>query len=205
MKRIVYSLLVAAVSVVGANAQEESSHFAFHIGAGFTLGVGRTGTFPDTGWNTSLGFGYNFNSYVGAMINVNDSTLGINSTTLSTIGVPGGNINMLTATLDPVIHLTPRSHFDLYVTGGGGMFRRYQDFSAPTVDAVYGFNHFFGFYPATEILSSYSVIKPGVDVGVGVALGTKWHGKFYAEAKYDHMYNGFQRTDFVPVTFGFRW
>jgi hypothetical protein len=205
MKRTIYSALIALSSVVCMNAQEEVSHFTFQAGAGFTQGVGRTGTYTDTGWNTSLGFGYNFNSYVGALINLNDSQLGINSATLSNIGEPGGGINMLTATLDPVIHLTPHSHFDLYVTGGGGMFRRYQDFSAPALVPVSGFNHFFGFYPATEILSSYSVIKPGVDVGVGVALGTKWHGKFYAEAKYDKMYNGLQHTDFLPVTFGFRW
>jgi len=183
------------VSVVCVNAQEEASHFTFQFGAGFTQGAGRTGSYTDTGWNTTWGFGYNFNSYVGAMINVGDSQLGINSGTLANIGFHGGDINMLTATLDPVVHLTPNGRFDLYVTGGGGVFRRYQDVSAPTV----------AFFGATPISSSYSVVKPGVDIGVGVALGTRWHGKFYAEAKYDHMYNGFQHTDFLPVTFGFRW
>ncbi len=209
MKKTICSVFIVVASVAGLNAQEEGSHFSFQFGAGFTQGVGRTGTYTDTGWNTSVGFGYKFNQYVGAMIDINDSSLGINSTTLSNIGVPGGNVNMFTATLDPVIHLTPHGHFDLYVTGGGGMFRRYQDFTAPTVAGAYGFNSFFGFYPtlvpATTILSSYSVIKPGVDAGVGIAMGTKWHGKFYAEAKYYKMYDGFQHTDYVPVTFGFRW
>ncbi len=28
--------------------------------------------------------------------------------------------------------------------------------------------------PTTEVLQSYSVTKPGMDIGAGVALGTKW-------------------------------
>ena len=37
-------------------------------------------------------------------------------------------------------------------------------------------------------------------------MGAKWRGKFYAEAKYDHVFlNGFLHTDYLPVSFGFRW
>ncbi len=90
------------------------------------------------------------------------------------------------------------------------LFRRYQAFTAPSVATVYGFVPFLGLYPtavpATTILSSYSVNKPGVDVGIGFAVGTKWHGKLFAEAKYDRMfYNNYFHTDYLPVTFGYRW
>jgi len=41
---------------------------------------------------------------------------------------------------------------------------------------------------------------------MGVSLGTKWHVKFYAEARYHRMFLGNDRhTDLLPVTFGFRW
>jgi len=77
------------------------------------------------------------------------------------------------------------------------------------VATTFGYNPFFGFFPtvvpATQILSSYSVNKPDVDVGAGIALGTKWHGKFFAEAKYDRIFMGTFHTDYVPVSFGFRW
>lgn len=69
---------------------------------------------------------------------------------------------------------------------------------------------FLGFYPTvmpvTQILSSYSVNKPGIDVGAGVAFATKWHGKIYAEAPYDRMFyiNSFH-SDYLPVSFGYRW
>jgi hypothetical protein len=73
-----------------------------------------------------------------------------------------------------------------------------------------GFDPFFGFFsaevPTTQVLSSYSVNKPGANIGAGIAFGTKWRAKVYAEARYNHIFmsNG-QRTDFVPVTFGIRW
>ena len=126
------------------------------------------------------------------------------------LGVPGGDIHVFSATLDPIVHLTPHGHFDLYVTGGGGLYHMYQEFTQPTVATAFGFNPFFGYYsglvPATQVLSSYSVNKPGVDIGAGVALGTKWHGKFFAEARYNRIFmtNGFH-ADYVPVSFGFRW
>jgi hypothetical protein len=50
------------------------------------------------------------------------------------------------------------------------------------------------------------VNKPGVDVGMGIAVGSKWRGKFYAEAKYNRIFlSGPFHMDYVPVTFGYRW
>jgi hypothetical protein len=50
------------------------------------------------------------------------------------------------------------------------------------------------------------VNKPGFSAGAGVAFGTKWHGKVFAEARYVHIFlNNGERADYVPVTFGFRW
>lgn len=55
------------------------------------------------------------------------------------------------------------------------------------------------------VAASYSVNKPGVDVGAGVEFGSKWHGNFFAEARYNRIYTNPFPTDYVPVTFGFRW
>ena len=73
-----------------------------------------------------------------------------------------------------------------------------------------GYNPFFGFYnygvSTTDVLASYTVVKPGVNGGMGVALGSKWGGKFYAEARYHRIFMGNNaHTDYVPVSFGFRW
>lgn len=198
------------LAALGVASAQETSHVAFNIGAGFTTPVGGTGRYLDTGWNVGAGVGYNFNSYVGILVDANYSSMGINSTTLAGYGVPGGGVHVFSATLDPIIHVTPNSKFDVYFTGGGGLFHRNQDFTQPGVASVAGFDPFFGFYnygiATNQILASYTVNKPGIDAGMGIAFGSKWHGKFFAEAKYDRIFmsNGYH-TDYVPVTFGFRW
>jgi hypothetical protein len=44
----------------------------------------------------------------------------------------------------------------------------------------------------------------GIDAGVGVEFGHKWGGKFFAEARYDHIYTSAFDTNYFPVTFVFR-
>lgn len=119
--------------------------------------------------------------------------------------MPGGGVHVFSATLDPIVHLNPKGHLDVYVTGGGGIYHRYQDFTAPTTFT--GFNPFFGYYavPGNQVLASSSMNKPGVDIGAGFAFGSKWHGKFFAEAKYNRIIMGQFHTDYIPVEFGFRW
>jgi hypothetical protein len=193
----------------GIAAAQEGNRFIVDLGFGFTNPVGNTGRHLDEGWNLQGGFGYNFSPWVGAKIDLGYNSFGINSTTLNNIGVPNGSVSVFSATLDPIVHLNPRGHFDVYLTGGGGLFHRYQEFSQPAAATVTGFDPFFGFYPVTvpvnQILGSYSVNKPGIDVGAGFAVGTKFHGKIFAEAKYDRIFLGNYHTDYLPVTVGYRW
>jgi hypothetical protein len=205
MKSAVYSVVAALAAVVSLSAQE-TSHFAFQVGVGFTEPVGRTGMYTDVGYNTSAGVGYNFNSYLGALIDLNVDSVGVNSPTLNSIGVPGGNVNVFSATLDPIVHLMPHRRVDVYVTGGGGEYRREQIFVAPLFATVNNGASYFGIAPSGPISSSSSVNRPGVDVGMGIAVGGKWRGKFYAEAKYNRIFlSGPFHMDYVPVTFGYRW
>jgi hypothetical protein len=204
MNKIVIATCVGILAI-GAVGAQETSRFAFSVGAGFTTPVGSTGRYTDEGWNVGAGGGMNFNPYVGALIDLNYDQLGINSSTLSSFGVPGGGVHVFSATLDPIVHLNPKGHLDVYVTGGGGIYHRNQDFTAPTTFT--GFNPFFGYYAVggTQVLASSSVNKPGVDIGTGFAFGSKWHGKFFAEAKYNRIIMGRLHTDYLPVEFGFRW
>jgi hypothetical protein len=72
-----------------------------------------------------------------------------------------------------------------------------------------GYDPFFGFYRyavgTNVVVASYSVNKPGIDAGLGMAFGSKWHGRFFAEARFNRIFNGAYHTDYLPVTFGFRW
>lgn len=91
---------------------------------------------------------------------------------------------VFSATLNPIVHLMPRSSTDIYLTGGGGYFRQNQDFTQPGVANGIGFDPFFGLYPfatpVNVVVSSYSVNKPGIDAGAGISFGKKWGGKFFA-------------------------
>lgn len=207
-------MLIAGSAILlfsGSMYAQEGSKVAFSLGGGYTQPVGTTATNLDHGWNVAGGLGWNFNSYVGALVDLSYNHTGINSTTLfNEGGFPGGEVNIFSATLDPIVHLTPGHHFDFYLTGGGGLYHMTQEFTQPGVAGFVGYDPFFGFYngtvSTTQVLASYTVNKPGFDAGAGIEVGTKWHGKLFAEARYNHMFldNG-RHVDWIPVTFGLRW
>jgi hypothetical protein len=200
----------AAICFAGTlMAQQEFSRFSFNVGGGFTEPVGSTGRHLDMGWNVDTGAGFNFTSHVGAMVQFNYNSFGINSATLNNLGFPDGTVRFWSVTLDPIVHLNPKGPVDFYLVGGGGLYHRTQEFTAPTVAVVTGFDPFFGFFPvavaANQVLASYSVNKPGVNGGAGFSFGGKRKAKFYAEARYHRMFINDRHTDVVPVTFGIRW
>ena len=209
MKKLAVTLAFIFLFAGGLSAQE-FSRFAFNVGGGFTQPVGNTARHLDMGWNIQGGAGLNFNPYVGALVQVQYDRMGITSGTLGNLGFPGGDVGVFSATLDPIVHLNPKGHMDVYLIGGGGLYHRNQEFTTPAIATFTGFDPFFGFFPVavptTQVLASYSVNKPGVNGGLGFSFGSKWHGKFFAEARYHRIFMGNDlHTDFVPVTFGFRF
>src|SRR5690242_10518878 len=106
MNKRTLSMLLGFAGILSLSAQE-GPKVSVNAGAGFTTPVGNTGRNLDYGWNVRGGVGYNFSDYVGANLNVGFNSMGINSTTLANIGVPGGDVHILSATLDPIVHLNP--------------------------------------------------------------------------------------------------
>ena len=142
------------------------------------------------------------------MVDVGYDSLGISSPILNNLGFGGGSLSVFSVTLNPIVHLMPKSSTDIYLTGGGGYFRQNQNFTQPGVANGIGFDQFFGFYPfatpVNVVVSSYSVNKPGIDAGAGISFGKKWGGKFFAEARFNRIFIGDRHTDYIPVSFGFR-
>jgi opacity protein-like surface antigen len=206
-----HALLASGIGLwlAGAVFAQETPKLTFNVGGGFTEPLGRTGTKLDPGWNISAGAGYNFNSYIGALVQFNDMQSDIKRATLNHVGFPGGDVNLWSLTLDPIVHTHPRGPVDLYFIGGGGLYHWRQEFTAPDVAAFTGFDPFFGFFqaavPVQDVLSSYSVNKPGVNGGLGLSFGTRWNVKVYAEARYHRVIFGDRHADMLPVTFGIRW
>lgn len=208
MKRLLFAFCIGSLALASANAQEFSK-FTFDLGGGFSGPVGSTGDYLNWGWNVGAGAGVNFSSHLGAMVNLGYDSMGINNTTVTSLGLPGGQVHVFHATVDPVVHLTPRGHFDFYLTGGGGVFHRYQEFSGTSGVTTTAYIPALGIVPgptgATPITATYSVNRPGFDVGGGFAMGAFGKGKFFAEARWEHMFATGGHVDFLPLTFGFRW
>jgi hypothetical protein len=208
MNKLGLTLVSACLSCSYVSAQEVP-RFTGDIGGGFTQPVGTTGTNLNEGWNIQGGFGVNFSPYIGAKIDLGYNHFNLSSFALNSVGAPGGDVQIFSATLDPIVHLNPRGHVDVYLVGGGGEYHWYQEFTQPTISTFEAFNPFLGYYPVAvpgnQILGSYSVNKPGVNGGAGIALGTRFHGKFFAEARYTRIFFSNGHADYVPVSFGFRW
>jgi len=209
MNRMNFSLLLTLMSgslVFG----QETQKFTFDLGAGFTESVGSTSNILNrTGYDLEGGAGLNVGHGLGVKLDLGYYNFGVSSTTLTSIGAPNGNVNIFSAQINPVYHFRAIEHMNFYVTGGGGLFHQNEQFSGGALGTTAADVPFFGFLPnggvGNQIFSSYSVNKPGYDVGGGLEFGTNWHGKIFAEARYEHMFNTDTHTDFIPVTFGFRW
>jgi hypothetical protein len=100
---------------------------------------------------------------------------------------------------------------DVYVTGGGGVYRRTVEFTQPSISTITVFDPWWGIvYPANvltnQVIGSHSVTKPGANIGMGVSfrLGSS-NAKLFAEARYHRMFTNRIDTTYVPVTFGIRW
>jgi hypothetical protein len=210
MKRLALTFSMALVAA-SVSAAQEVPRATFDFGAGFTTPVNGTDSYLDTGWNVQGGAGMNFSPYFGAKIQLDYNSMGINSGTLNNFGVPGGGVHIFSATVDPIIHVNPHGHFGIYLIGGGGFYHREQDFTAPSVSTYTGCNPFFGYcypiaVPTTQVLASYSINKPGINGGAGIEVGTRHRGKIFAEARWDRIFiTSNIHTDYLPVSFGFRW
>ncbi len=209
-KCLVLTFCAAVIGAAGLSAQE-TQRFTFDFAGGFTEPVGGAGNHLDPGWNIQGGAGYNFSPYIGAMLQLDYNSMGINSATLNNLGFPGGDVHVFSATIDPIIHLNPHGRVDFYVIGGSGLYHYTQQFTQPSVATFTEFDPFFGGFfpvgvPTTDILASYTVNKWGINGGAGVAFGSKWHGKFFAEARWDRVFlTSSRHIDYLPVSFGFRW
>lgn len=201
---------LAALALSSTLSAQEEKRVGYSVGGGWTQTVGNTGRHLDTGWNLTGSGGINFNRYLSTNLELGYNHFGINNSTLNRSGFPGGTFGIFSATVDPVVRLNPGHHVEAYVIGGGGYYHVTRQFTQPSIATFANFDPFFGFYnvtvPTTEVLDSYSINKPGVNIGMGFTVGTRWRGKFFAEARYNRIFTGNERhLDYVPVAFGFRW
>ncbi|MBL8217187.1 MAG: outer membrane beta-barrel protein [Bryobacterales bacterium] len=201
-------LLGAALPV----AAQDFHRATFHLGGGFTQPVQETEDRVKRGFNLLAGGGINVTRNFSLVGEFGYNQLRLSDRTLSQFNVPGGEGRMLSVTIQPTVRFRPESRFDVYLTAGGGWYRRTIEFTEPTTAVVNIFDPWYGvFYPvevpANTVLGRYTQNKGGINAGGGIEIriSDSDTARIFAEARYHHVYTRPLATNIIPVTFGFRW
>ncbi|HLK48497.1 MAG TPA: outer membrane beta-barrel protein [Bryobacteraceae bacterium] len=212
VRKFIFVTVSWLVGIVLVQAQTaEPPRFTFDAGAGFTQPIGHLENRIDTGWNIQAGAGINLVPWLGVMGQFMYTESGLSGSFLQSVGEPDGNFRMWGFSLDPIVRFNPKGHFDFYLIGGPGVYRRTVEFTQPTIATVTAFDPFFGYFfpvnvPANQVIGSFGTTKFGMNGGGGftVRLGNS-NAKLFAEARYIKMYTRGTSTSILPVTFGIRY
>ncbi|HSY73231.1 MAG TPA: hypothetical protein VK798_13345 [Alloacidobacterium sp.] len=192
------------------------SKVAFVAGAGFNAPVFDATSFSTYGANLTLGGGWNFNKWLGTLIEYQFLDNKIPGATLAAVGAPGGYTRVWSFTIDPIVNLPSKGKFGGYFTGGGGFYRKVTTFTTPQ-SVLYC--NFFGFCfigSQNVVIGHFSSNQGGMNIGAGLtwkAFGPDSRGKLFAEARYlwvdspsaSATRQGTGTFTTIPVTFGIRW
>ena len=192
------------------------SKIAFEAGGGFNAPVNDATTYSTYGGNLTLGAGWNFNKWLGALLEYQFIDDKIPGAALAAVGAPGGYTRVWSFTIDPIVNLPSRGNFGGYFIGGGGFYRKVVTFTTP-VPVLYC--DYFGFcFEGTQnvVIGHFSSNQGGMNIGAGItwkAFGPDSKSKLFAEARYlwvdspsaSATEQGTGTFTTIPVTFGIRW
>jgi hypothetical protein len=201
-----YRSRLAFVAGGGLNAPTEDSSPYITWGGNFTVGAGQHLT-----KNLTLLAEYQF---------IDDKLPG---RIIAETGATGGNAHIWSLTLAPVWDFNPKGHNSIYVTGGGGFYRKVTNFTDPQ-PALYCTYYYCGTVYQNVVVGHFSSNQGGWNIGAGYAHrfgGTYSDSKMqlFAEARYldimtpevNSSPNGLGTTflgadtKIIPITFGVRF
>ncbi len=196
--------------------QSRWSHLAFEAGGGFNAPVGHTTNYATYGGNLTIGTGWNFNKWLGTLVEYQFMSDKIPGKTLAAVGAPGGNVHVWSFTIDPILYLPSQGNFGAYITGGGGFYRKVTTFTSPQ-PMLYCDYFGFCFEGVTNVtIGHFSSNQGGMNIGAGFtwkAFGPDSNGKLFAEVRYVWVdspsatatQQGTGSFGTLPVTLGVRW
>ncbi|HET7103618.1 MAG TPA: outer membrane beta-barrel protein [Terracidiphilus sp.] len=199
------------------------SNLAFAVGGGFNAPTAESSPYITWGGNVNLGVGYRFNPYFSLMTEYQFISDKLPGALIAQTGADGGHAHIWSLTMAPVLDLMPYSTNSIYVTGGGGFYRKVTSFTDPVL-AQYCNYFYCGVYTTNVVVGHFSSNQGGWNIGAGFThrLGGMYGDsrmKLFAEVRYLDVLtpavttqpNGLGTTTvgpdtkLVPVTFGVRW
>jgi hypothetical protein len=147
----------------GSRWSEAKSRFTFEAGGGFNAPESDAITW---GGNFTAGFGMNLNKHLAVLAEyqfIDDKLPGY---LIAETGANGGNAHIWSLTLAPVLDLFPKSSNDVYITGGGGFYRKVTSFTDPT-EALYCDYFGCGYITENAVVGHFSSNQGGWNIGAG--------------------------------------
>jgi hypothetical protein len=164
------------------------SHLTFEAGGGANGPTSDSSPYITWGGNFTGGVGYRFNPYISLMAEYQFMDDKLPGSIIAEAGSDGGHAHIWSLTLDPVIDLLPKNTNSVYVTGGGGFYRKVTSFTdiEPTEYCDY-FYCGIGYSP--QVVGHFSSNQGGWSIGGGFThrLGGIYgdgKAKLFAEARY---------------------
>ena len=162
-------------------------NWAFEAGGGFNAPESNSITY---GGQFTVGAGLNFSKRIAGLIEYQFLDDKLPGYLISEAGATGGYAHIWSFTFDPVIDLMPKATNDVYITGGGGFYRKVTSFTDPEeteyCDYYYGYC---GIGTTNVVVGHFSSNQGGWNVGAGFQhrMGGMYGDsktKLFVEARY---------------------
>jgi len=199
------------------------SKLAFEAGGGFNAPVSSSSSYVTWGSNFTGGAGLHINKRFSLLTEYQFIDDKLPGALIAETGANGGNTHIWSLTVDPVIDLFPKSTNSVYVTGGGGFYRKVTNFTDPQ-EAEYCDYYYCGIETENAVVGHFSSNQGGFNIGGGYThkiggLYSDGTMKLFAEVRYLDVLspasaiapNGLGTatvgpdTKLIPVTVGVRW
>jgi hypothetical protein len=212
-----------------AAGQDYGSHrslfrgLAFEASGGANAPLGNSSNYVTWGGNFTAGGGLHFSRRFSLLAEYQFLDDKLPGNLIAETGASGGNAHIWSLTLDPVIDLFPKSTNSVYVTGGGGFYRKVTNFTDPE-EQEYCDYYYCGIATENVVIGHFSSNQGGWNVGGGFThrvggLSGDGQMKLFAEVRYldvdtpavSSSPNGLGTTTVgagtkvLPISFGVRW
>jgi hypothetical protein len=201
--------------------QSVASKYALELGGGFNAPLDKN--YITWGGQFTLGGGINFNKALALLAEYQMIDDKLPGKLIAETGANGGHAHIWSLTLAPVVSLFPKSSNDVYITGGGGFYRKVTSFTDPQ-QAEYCDYYYCGITTVNAVVGHFSSNQGGFNIGGGYQhrMGGMYQDskmKFFVEARYLDVLtpavstqpNGLGTTTLaagtklIPVSVGLRW
>ncbi len=207
----------------GYQSHSRFSHMTFEAGGGANGPTSDSSGYITWGGNFTVGAGYRITQRLSGLVEYQFIDDKIPGKLIAEAGSTGGHAHIWSFTVDPVFDLFPKNSNDLYITGGGGFYRKVTSFTvlSPQEYCTY---FYCGIGYAPQVAGHFSSNQGGWNIGGGYQhrLGGMYGEskiKLFAEVRYLDVLtpatvtspNGLgvtavgADTKLIPITLGVRW